>query len=85
MDAVIQIRSLTKTSQDLVQDGVQVARLSQSMLADISSLKRTAGLYQVLGDTTLLDSYRETDQELAGTRTAARAAARLRHHAPQSR
>jgi len=69
VDAVIQIRSLTKTSQDLVQNGVNVARLSQSMLADINSLQRFAGYYQVLGASTWLDSYRKTDQQLAGTRT----------------
>ena len=69
VDAVIQIRSLTKTSQDLVQNGVNVARLSQSMFADINSLQRFAGYYQVLGAATWLDSYRETDQKLANTRT----------------
>jgi hypothetical protein len=46
VDAAIQIRSLTKTSQDLVLDGVRAARLSQSMLADISSLDRTARIYE---------------------------------------
>src|SRR6185436_11311182 len=68
VDATIQIRRLTATSQDLVQEGVQSARLSQSMFADIDSLQRTVRLYQVLGDVSLLEVYRTTDQRLATTR-----------------
>ena len=69
VDAVIQIRSLTRTSQDLVLDGVRAARLSQSMIADIAQLRRTVGFYKVLGDVRMLDTYRRTDQQLASTRT----------------
>jgi two-component system sensor histidine kinase GlrK len=69
VDAAIQIRSLAQASQELVQEGVQSARLSQSMFADITSLGRTVRLYQVLGDTKLLEAYRATDQRLATTRT----------------
>src|SRR3954471_6517827 len=68
VDAAIQIRRLTAASQDLVQEGVQGARLSQSMFADIDSLGRTVRLYQVLGDVSLLENYRSTDQQLASTR-----------------
>jgi two-component system sensor histidine kinase GlrK len=69
VDAAIQIRSLARASQELVQEGVQSARLSQSLFADITSLGRTVRLYQVLGDTKLLEAYRTTDQRLAITRT----------------
>ena len=69
VDAAIQIRSLSETSQELVLEGVQSARLSQSLFADITSLERTVRLYQVLGDPRLLDTYRTTDQRLAATRT----------------
>src|SRR4051812_45368429 len=69
VDAAIQIRRLTVVTQNLVQEGVQSARLSQSMFADINSLERTVRLYQVLGEVRLLDTYRETDQRLAVTRT----------------
>jgi two-component system sensor histidine kinase GlrK len=69
VDAAIQIRSLAETSQKLVLEGVQSARLSRSLIADISSLERTVRLYQVLGDAKLLDTYRQTDQRLAATRT----------------
>jgi two-component system, NtrC family, sensor histidine kinase GlrK len=69
IDAAIQLRSLSRTTQDLEVEGVQTARLSQSLFADIGSLKRTVSFYQVLKNATLLDSYRTTDQRLANTRT----------------
>jgi len=68
IDAAIQIRKLAKTSEELVQEGVQTARLSQSMFADIDSLKRTVRLYQILGKVEMLVTYRTTDQSLAATR-----------------
>jgi two-component system sensor histidine kinase GlrK len=68
VDAAIQINHLSKSSQELVREGVQGARLSRSLIADISSLRRTASLYNVLGRATLLDGYRETDQRLASIR-----------------
>jgi two-component system sensor histidine kinase GlrK len=69
VDAAIQIRSLSTTSQQLVLEGVQSARLSQSLFADIDTLKRNLRLYDVLKDTKLLKPYRDTDQRLAATRT----------------
>jgi two-component system sensor histidine kinase GlrK len=69
VDAAIQIRSLSATSQQLVLEGVQSARLSRSLIADIASLGGTVRRYQVLGDAKLLDAYRHTDQRLAATRT----------------
>src|SRR5882672_6444464 len=69
VDAAIQIRRLAKTSEELVQEGVQSARLSQSMYADIDTLKRTVRLYQVLGDVKMLEPYRQVDQRLAAART----------------
>src|SRR5688572_14644774 len=69
VDAAIQINRLSQTSQDLVREGVQSARLSRSLIADIASLRRTASLYQVLRNATVLDGYRETDQRLATIRS----------------
>ena len=69
VDAVIQIRRLAAFSEELVQEGVQGARLSTTMYADIASLQRTVRLYQVLGDVRLLETYRTNDQRLAATRT----------------
>jgi two-component system sensor histidine kinase GlrK len=68
VDAAFQIRSLASTTQDLVQKGVNSARLTQSMFADIDSLKGTLGRYQVLGKVEMLDAYRIKDQQLAETR-----------------
>jgi two-component system, NtrC family, sensor histidine kinase GlrK len=69
VDAAIQINRLSKASQELVREGVQSARLSRSLIADIASLSRTVRLYQVLNNPAMLDSYRNTDQRLAATRT----------------
>jgi len=69
IDAAIQISKLAKTSEELVQEGVQSARLSQSLYADINSLQRSVRLYQVLGNVQMLDSYRAYDARLAATRT----------------
>src|SRR6476659_6540057 len=69
IDAAIQIRALAKASEELVREGVQTAQLSQSLSADIYSLKRTAQFYQVLNKPDMLDTYRVTDQRLANTRT----------------
>src|SRR5688572_20673390 len=69
VDAAIQIRSLARTSQQLVLEGVQSARLTRSLSADIASLERTVRLYQVLKEPKMLDSYRRTDQSLAATRS----------------
>jgi len=68
VDAAIQIRSLSRSTEDLVREGVNTARFSQSLFADINSLERTVRLYQVLGNVSLLETYRKTDERLANTR-----------------
>jgi two-component system sensor histidine kinase GlrK len=67
VDAAIQINHLSKASQELVREGVQSARLSRSLIADIASLSRSVRFYQVLGGT-VLEGYRETDQRLVAIR-----------------
>src|ERR1044072_2498639 len=69
VDAVIQIRRLPAQSEELVEEGVQGARLSQTMFADIASLQRTVRVYNVLSDPRVLETYRTNDQALAATRT----------------
>ena len=69
IDAAFQIRSLAAASQELVTVGVNSARLSQSLFADINSLSGTIKRYQVLGKPQMLESYRTTDQRLAATRS----------------
>lgn len=68
VDAAVQMRRQARTSQELVQQGVQTAQLTQSMFADIALLIRQVRLYQILGDSKVLDGYRATDQRLAATR-----------------
>ncbi len=69
IDAAIQLRSLSRASETLVQEGVQTARLTQSLFADINSLQRTVRLYQVMKEAVLLNTYRINDQNLTNTRT----------------
>jgi two-component system sensor histidine kinase GlrK len=68
VDAAIQINQLSKDSQSLVREGVQSARLSRSLIADIASLDRTIQLYQIIGNAPALESFRATDERLAATR-----------------
>jgi two-component system sensor histidine kinase GlrK len=68
VDAAIQINQLSKTSQELVREGVESARLSRSLIAEIATLARTANLYDVLDDAKVLEGYRGTDERLAATR-----------------
>lgn len=68
IDAAIQINRLSQASQDLVRQGVQSARLSRSLIADIASLERTVRLYHVLARPQMLEAYRDTDERLAATR-----------------
>jgi two-component system sensor histidine kinase GlrK len=66
--AALQIRTLATTGQKIVIEGVTAARASQQLFSEISSLERTARLYQVLNDSKLLDSYKLEDQALSSTR-----------------
>jgi two-component system sensor histidine kinase GlrK len=68
VNAALEIRRLAVTSQEIVVEGVQGARLTQSMFADVAVLERTVRLYQVLGDRNLLRSYAETDERLESSR-----------------
>jgi two-component system sensor histidine kinase GlrK len=67
-DAELQIRALADTGQKLVVEGVSAARASQDLFSQISSLERTARLYQVLNDAKLLEVYRGQDARLSVTR-----------------
>jgi two-component system sensor histidine kinase GlrK len=67
-DAELHIRALADSGQQLVVEGVTAARASQDLFAQISSLERTARLYQVLHDPKLLEVYRGQDARLTTTR-----------------
>src|ERR1700693_6234276 len=62
LNATVQMRHLADSSQRLVADGVQTTRLSQDLYAQIALLERSAKLYQVLGDATVLAAFRDHDQ-----------------------
>src|ERR1700683_3899029 len=65
LNAPVQMRQLADSSQRLVADGVQTTRLSQDLYAQIALLERSARLYQVLGDATVLAAFRDHDQRLS--------------------
>jgi len=72
LQATVQMRRLSEASQRLIIEGVQTARLSQEIYAQIALLQRSARLYQVLGDATVLGAFREHDEQLRGTAEALR-------------
>ena len=65
LNATVQMRRLADTSQRLVADGVQTTRLSQDLYAQIALLERSARLYQVLADDSVLTAYRDHDTRLS--------------------
>jgi len=68
VNAGLQIRALADTGQKLVVEGVNSARASQDLFAQIATLERTARLYDVLDDPKLVDVYKGQDERLAATR-----------------
>jgi two-component system sensor histidine kinase GlrK len=68
LTAALQIRQLADTGQKIVVEGVTAARASQELFSEISSLERTARLYDVLNDSNLLELYRRQDGRLTATR-----------------
>jgi two-component system sensor histidine kinase GlrK len=66
--AALQIRELADTGQKIVIEGVTGARASQELYSQITSLERTAQLFNVLNDAKLLDLYRQQDARLTVTR-----------------
>jgi two-component system, NtrC family, sensor histidine kinase GlrK len=68
LTAALQIRQLADTGQKIVVEGVTAARASQELFSEISSLERTARLYDVLNDPNLLELYRRQDARLTATR-----------------
>ena len=60
----VQLQQLSKTSQQLVLDGVESTRLSQNLVTALAALERTTRLYQILGDAKLLDVWHANDARL---------------------
>src|SRR3981081_1903046 len=74
LTAALQIRALADTGQKIVVEGVTAARASQELFSQISSLERTARLYDILNDSNRLELYRRQDGLLSATRI------QLEHH-----
>lgn len=68
LTAALQIRALADTGQKIVVEGVTAARASQELFSQISSMERTARLYDVLNDSNMLELYRKQDARLTATR-----------------
>jgi two-component system sensor histidine kinase GlrK len=64
LHAAVQMRHLSDASQQLVADSVQTTRLSQDMYTQVSLLERSARLYQVLGEPTVLTAFQEHEAKL---------------------
>ncbi len=57
--AAINMDQLARESEQLVVQGVEATRYTQRLIEEITSMKRNAQLYQVLGDADLLGPYRD--------------------------
>jgi two-component system, NtrC family, sensor histidine kinase GlrK len=57
VNAAVQMNRLSNRSEQLVNHGMQSTRNNQSMLEEIGALERTARLYQIIGNSELLDVY----------------------------
>ncbi len=64
LHAAVQMRHLADASQQLVADSVQTTRLSQDMNAQLALLERSAKLYQVLSEPSVLSAFHEHDTKL---------------------
>ena len=72
LTAAIQMRELTLASQELVRQSVQNTRLTRDLENLIAANERTTRLYQVLGDTRLLEVLRRGNNSVAAVSTALR-------------
>jgi two-component system sensor histidine kinase GlrK len=67
VNAAVQMNRLSNRSEQLVIHGIQGTRNNQSMFEEIGALERTARLYQIIGNTELLDVYTRNQVRLVGT------------------
>ena len=67
VNAAVQMNRLSNSSEQLVKHGVQGTRNNQSMFEEIGALERTARLYQIIGNSELLDVYKRNHDRLTAT------------------
>jgi two-component system sensor histidine kinase GlrK len=72
LNAAIQMRELTLASQELVRQSVQNTRLTRDLENLIAANERTTRLYQVLGDTRLLEVLRRGNDSVTAVSKALR-------------
>ena len=64
------VRSLSDESASLVRTGVEATHYSQQLFQQIASIERSAKLYQVLNEPSLLQVYRDSRERLLVTLTS---------------
>ena len=67
VNAAVQMNRLSNRSEQLVVHGIQGTRNNQSMFEEIGALERTARLYQIIGNSELLDVYTRNHGRLVAT------------------
>src|ERR1700738_3064317 len=67
VNAAVQMNRLSNRSEQLVKHGIQGTRNNQAMFEEIGALERTARLYQIIGNSELLDVYKRNHQRLTTT------------------
>ncbi len=67
VNAAVQMNRLSNRSEQLVVHGMQGTRNNQSMFEEIGALERTARLYQIIGNSELLDGYARAHARLVTT------------------
>ncbi len=67
VSAALQMNRLSSRSEQLLVHGMQGTRNNQMLFEEISTLERTARLYQIIGNADLLDVYRQNHKRLVAT------------------
>jgi two-component system sensor histidine kinase GlrK len=67
VNAAVQMNHLSNRSEQLVIHGMQGTRNNQSMFEEIGALERTARLYQIIGNSELLEVYTRNHGRLVAT------------------
>ena len=67
VNAALQMNRLSNRSEQLVKHGMDGTRNNQRMFEEIGALERTARLYQIIGNSELLDEYARNQRRLTAT------------------
>jgi two-component system sensor histidine kinase GlrK len=67
VNAAVQMNHLSNRSEQLVVHGIRSTRNNQRVFEEIAALERTARLYQIIGNTDLVESYAHHNDRLVTT------------------